>query len=188
MTPQSSFMVLAPILPGKVGAMRALLATMTSGPGIAHPGNSLVPFDRFDNLHSARLVVLDDLTLGDAAALYGIEQPDPGISLAFLGDFDGEYDAFISLLVQHAAPGLRQIFSLCEGFSASTDLRAWMVEHEQRPAAYYVNWLGRTVRQTREEEALRRAIRDFLYRSPEIPDSAAGELQESVRRFVAREK
>src|SRR5437763_16773260 len=108
MTPQSSFMVLAPILPGKVGAMRALLATMTSGPGIAHPGNSLVPLGRFDNLHSARLVVLDDLTLGDAAALYGIEQPDPGIALAFLGDFDGEHGAGRRLLVQPAAPGVRR--------------------------------------------------------------------------------
>src|SRR5207237_2813894 len=102
--------------------------------------------------------------------------------------FDGEYDAFISLLVQQAAPGLRQIFSLCEGFSASTDLRAWMIEHEQRPAAYYVNWMGRTVRKTREEEELGRAIRTFLDRSPEIAESPAGAVHESVHRFVEQEK
>ena len=50
MTPQSSFMILAPILPHRIGAMRALLATMNSGPGIADPANEMIPFGRFDNL------------------------------------------------------------------------------------------------------------------------------------------
>ena len=51
--------------------------------------------------------------------------------------------------------GLRQIFSFCRGFTDSTDLLAWMKNHSQAPAANYVNWIGRTVRQVREEARLR---------------------------------
>jgi hypothetical protein len=188
MTPQSSFMIVAPIQPGQIGAMRALLATMTCGPGIADPDNALIPFGRFDNLHTARLLVMDDQTLGDGAALYGIQRPDPPISLAFLGDFDGPYDAFIDLLVANAAPGLCQVFSLCEGFSPQEDLRAWMVAHELRPAAYYCNWVGRTVQQTQEEEQLRRRLRDYLDRSPDIAEKSATAVHEALRRFVRQEK
>src|SRR5271170_5085896 len=123
MTPQSTFMIVAPIQQNRVGAMRALLASMNSGPGIADPENTLVPFGRFANLHFARFLVLDDLTIGDPAEFYGIERPDPPIYLAFLGDFDGSYDSFIDLLIEVAAAGLRRIFSLCEGFSSDMDLR-----------------------------------------------------------------
>jgi hypothetical protein len=188
MTPQSSFMILAPIRPARIGAMRALLATMNSGPGTANPDNPMIPFSRFDNLHSARLVLLDDQTIGDPEEFYGVQRPDPPIYLAFLGDFDGTYDAFISLLVQHAAPGLRRIFSLCEGFSADEDVRAWMIAHETRPSAYYCNYVGRTVQQTREEERLRRALRRHLDRSPEVADGPPGAVHESLRRFVRAEK
>src|SRR5262245_39748370 len=187
MTPQSSFMILAPILPDRIGAMRALLATMTSGPGIADPANEMIPFGRFDNLHTARLVVLDDPSVGDAYMLYGVTRPEPPIYLVFLGDFDGSYDDFVDRLVKYAAPGLRRIFSLCEGFSDKTDLRAWIVEHEHRPTAYDCNWVGRTVVQTREEEKLRRAMRDYLDRTPAVSDGPASAVHESLRKFVQAE-
>jgi hypothetical protein len=187
MTPQSTFMIVAPIQQNRVGAMRELLASMNSGPGIADPNNALIPFAKFDNLHFARLVVLDDQTLGDPAEFYGIERPDPPIYLAFLGDFDGSYHAFIDRLVKVAAPGLRQIFSLCEGFSKDTDLRAWVVSHEAKSSASYCNWVGRTVQQTKEEEALRVALRAYIDRSPEIADSPAGVLHQSLHQFVQRE-
>lgn len=188
MTPQSSFMIVAPIQQNRVGAMRELLASMNSGPGIADPDNSLVPFGRFDNLHFARFVVLDDLTIGDADEFYGIERPDPPIYLAFLGDIDGSYDAFIDRLVEVASRGLRQIFSLCEGFSKDTDLRAWVVSHETPSSASYCNWGGRTVKQVKEEERLRLALRAFIDSSPELADSPASVLHQSLHRFVQEEK
>jgi hypothetical protein len=188
MTPQSTFMIVAPIQQNRIGAMRELLASMNSGPGIADPKNALIPFAAFDNLHFARLVVLDDLTIGDAAEFYGIERPDPPIYLAFLADFDGSYDAFISRLVKVAAPGLQKIFSLCEGFSADMDLRAWIVSHEAESSASYCNWVGRTVQQTKEEERLRVALRAYLDRTPEVADSPASVLHQSLHRFVQGEK
>src|SRR5205823_1494432 len=54
-----------------------------------------------------------------------------------------------------AAPGLRKIFSYCKDSTADADLLAWMKEHSQTSAANYVNWIGRTVRQIREEARLR---------------------------------
>jgi hypothetical protein len=187
MTPQSTFMIVAPIQQNRVGAMRELLTSMNSGPGIADPNNALIPFGSFENLHTARLVVLDDLTIGDPAEFYGVERPDPPIYLALLGDFDGSYDAFINLLVKAAEPGLRRIFSLCEGFSSDANLREWVVAHETGPAAYYCNWVGRTVRQTIEEERLRLALRSYLDGSPAIADSPAAVLHQSLHRFVQGE-
>ncbi len=187
MTPQSSFMVLAPLAPSRVPEMRALLATMNSAPGVVDPLNSLVPFGRFDDLHFARFVVLDDPTTGDIARLYGVDRPAPPVYLAFLGDFDGGYGAFIDRLVQIAGAGLTKIFSLCDGFTAQTDLRSWMVEHEARPGANYCNWAGRTVVQTREEAQLRRALRDFLDRTPDFAEMPAAAAHRSLREFVKKE-
>lgn len=171
----------------RIGAMRELLATMNFEPGVVNPDNELIPFRRFENLHFARLVILDDQTTGDIAALYGIHRPDPPVYLAFLGDFDGSYDAFIRLLVKHAAPGLRRIFSLCDGFSPDADLQAWLTANEQRPATYYCNWVGRTVIQTREEERLRLALRDHLAKSSGLAGSSPQVIHRALRAFVEKE-
>src|SRR6185295_2527352 len=64
-------------------------------------------------------------------------------------------DDLLADLARLAAPGLRQIFSCCKGFAPDSDLLAWMNAHAQAPAANYVNWIGRTVRQIREEARLR---------------------------------
>ena len=53
-------MVVAPVAAGKEAALRALLGSMNSAPGIADPRNAVVPFGAFEQLHFARLVVLDD--------------------------------------------------------------------------------------------------------------------------------
>jgi hypothetical protein len=83
-------------------------------------------------------------------------------SLTFLGDCDGEADDFLADLVQRAGNGLRRIFSHCEGFAPNGDLLRWMKDHSQPPAAMYVNWIGRTVEQIREENFLRNALAEYL--------------------------
>src|SRR4029077_14289803 len=150
MTPQSSFMVVAPLVSDKTSALRNLLASMNRRPGIVDPQNSLVPFGEFDRLHFARFIVLDDQTLNDIAA-YGLPRPDLPTSLAFLGDCDGSADEFLAELTQRASSGLREIFSHCAGFAANGDLLRWMQDHQQWAAAAYVNWVGRTMQQIREE-------------------------------------
>jgi hypothetical protein len=51
MTPQSTFMILAPIAEGRDASLRALLASMNISAGMADPANTLVPFGQFERLH-----------------------------------------------------------------------------------------------------------------------------------------
>ena len=62
MTPQSNFMVLAPIIPERETELRQLLDSMNRGPGQVDPNNALLPFAEFETLHFARFVILDDKT------------------------------------------------------------------------------------------------------------------------------
>jgi hypothetical protein len=164
-TPQSPFMVVAPIRSGQVAALRALLAGMTRLPGTADPDNALIPFGRLSQLHFARLVVLQDGTLADLAAV-GESYPDAPIALALLGECDGPAEALLADLVRLAAPGLRRIFAHCEGFTATTDLLSWMRARSVAPATFYCNWVGRTVQQVRQEAALHEALRLHLASLP----------------------
>ena len=88
MTPQSNFMVAAPIAPDQEAGLRALLATMNSAPGVVDPNNAQVPFARFYRLHVARFVILHDETLADFR-LYGVTIDNLPVWLVFLGDCDG---------------------------------------------------------------------------------------------------
>ena len=164
MTPQSNFMIAAPILSEREDALRALLETMNLRPGVVDQQNALLPFARFEQIHVARFVILKDETLDDRSP----EDPLPNapVRLAFLGDCDGDTEALLAHFVAQAADGLRQIFSHCEGFSADIDLLRWMRQHSLKPATQYVNWIGRTVLQIREEAALHAALRSYLARHP----------------------
>ncbi len=157
MTPQSPFMVVAPVAPGREAALRALLDSMNTAPGLADPHNALLPFGRFERLHFARLAVLDDPTLADIEA-HGLPALRLPTYLAFLGDVDGSAHAFLADLVERAGGGLRRLFNHCEGFTAASDLLAWLLAHDRPLAATYVNWVGRTVQQIRQEHALQRAL------------------------------
>jgi hypothetical protein len=186
MTPQSSFMIVAPIRAGREAELRRLLASMNRAPGQADAGNLLVPFGVLHSLHFARFVVLDDPTTGDIAA-YGVAIPTYPLSLAFLGDYDGDRDEFIRDLAAHAGNGLRQIFLCCEGFTESTNLVRWMNEHEHGPAAFYVNWRGRTMRQVREEAALATAVSSYLRADQSLTRCPPREIHTALRRHVAAE-
>ena len=94
MTPQSTFMVIAPVSPGREAELRALLAKMNISPGVADPANAVFPFGRFDSLHVARFLILRDETLGDRPPDHAM--PDAPVWLAFLGDCDGEADASLA--------------------------------------------------------------------------------------------
>jgi hypothetical protein len=157
MTPQSSFMVVAPLAEGRTAALRALLATMNRAPGVVDPENALVPFARLERLHVARFLIIEARTAEDIGA-YGPLPPPWPASLAFLGDCDGPADTFLAEVARMASEGLQRIFSLCRDFTPGEDLAAWMRRHERASAANYINWVGRTVRRVREDEALHAAL------------------------------
>jgi hypothetical protein len=188
MTPQSNFMVLAPITPRRVGDLRRLLATMNRSPGVVDPQNSLIPFGSFAALHFARLVVLEDLTLNDITA-YGLPPGSYPIYLAFLGDFDGSPETFLAELVQKASDGLRRIFSYCQGFTADADLLPWIAGHSAPPATAYANWIGRTVQQVGEEAALHDALVTYVQQNAAVlAGMQPAQVHDTLQRYTRSER
>jgi hypothetical protein len=187
MTPQSSFMVLAPILPSREKELRALLASVNEGPGRVNANNALIPFATFENLHFARLIILDDKTTGDMG-VYGLHRNPYPLYLAFLGDIDGDENSFLKDLVKVAASGLRKIFSCCEKFGADTNILKWMKKRRKPSIANYVNTRGRTVSRIREEATLYEAVQGYIQKNSSLWNLAPREVHAKLKQFVDAEK
>ena len=186
MTPQSHFMLIAPLAAGHESELRALLASMNSEPGMADAHNAVLPFGDFERLHFARLVLLDDALQIDLETL-GLPRPGLPTYLLFMGDCDGPAHEFLGHLAQRAGDGLRKVFSHCKGFATSDDLLDWMLAHDQPLAANYVNWVGRTVQQVRQESALQRALAARAPRHVRVCGAAARTLRDELKSFVGTE-
>src|SRR5260370_35576455 len=106
MTPQASFMILAAIDPQREVQLRQLLASMNHAPGRVNPNHSLIPFEQFDTLHFARLLIVDDKTIDEIRA-YGLTPSTYPLYLTFLGDIDGERDPLLRNLSRLASNGVR---------------------------------------------------------------------------------
>jgi len=186
MTPQGQFTVVAPIAAGRETELRSLLQTMNSSPGVADPRNALVPFGSFPQIHFARFVILNDPTVGDIE-MYGVPRPELPVCLAFMGDCDGAAADCLADMVGQCEAGLRRIFSHCSDFSASRDFLAWLRAHDLPIAASYVNRVGRTVRQIKQESALQQILSARVDRTLlESPADAQHRWQEMVE-FVRTE-
>ena len=180
MTPQSCFMVVATIAPGREAALRELLQSMNAGPGTADPMNAVLPFGAVETLHYARLVVVDDAIQADLAVCGTTATPIP-TRLVLMGDCDGPGADCLAAIARVADAGLRRIFGHCEGFEDGADLLAWMRAHDRPVAVNFICRLGRTVRRVREEHALWRALAE---RVPRGPLEAAGDAQRRCRALV----
>jgi hypothetical protein len=183
MTPQSPFTVMAPVVPEREDALRTLLESMNGLPGCADPRNPVLPFGEFAQLHTARLVLLDNATMGDLT-LHGLPRPAPARHLVLMGDCDGPASDCLADMAARAGAGLRQLFSHCERFEPQGDLLAWMRAHDCPTAAFYVHRRGRTVRQVREECALRLALAARVPRQPVASGAEARQLRRELIDFV----
>jgi hypothetical protein len=184
MTPQDCFIAVAVVPQDNIPALRDFLAReMTWGgeTGMANPANAILPFGHFDTIHFGRLVVLEDHSIEDRAR-YGIvdRQPLPAY-LALMIDCDGDAKSLLKQIVQ-ACPRLGEAFQFCADFSASIDLEKWLLSHRIRAAASYVNWVGRTVIQVREEAHLREMLRDAL---PHVAARDPQDMLAELRRMVS---
>ncbi len=188
MMPQSNLLVTAALRPERETELRALLASMNTIPGRVNPANPLVPFEQFRQIHVARFVILDDQTVGDMQLAYAEPAPNYPLMLAFAADFDGTADAFRADLAVRAADGLTRIFSCCQGFTPCTDIAQWMKAHETPPSTNYINWVGRTVGQVLEENALRLAIEEHLQsHAAKFDGLGLAETHAALREFMLGE-
>lgn len=181
-------MVVAPLDVKRTDELRSLLATMNRAPGMADPDNEIIPFGRLQALHFARIVVLEDQTLDDITAAYGLRRQNYPTYLTFLADFDGDVDDFRREMVAIAGKGLARIFSFCVDFKPGSDLIRWMKQHEHRPATMYVNWVGRSMLQIREENALSEVLQKrMLANESEFQQNSPEEIRRAAKEFVRQE-
>jgi len=186
-TPQSSFLVAAPIAPQREAELRRVLGSMNVSPGELDPRNALLPFAQFENVHFARLFIIDDATLADAE-VFGIAPPSYPLYLAFMGDVDGDAGAFLRTVAERCGEGLRALFGCCAGFDGAGDVGAWLQAHRVRPAVTYGNWAGRTMRQVREEAALHGALERYVALQAEaLAALTPRQVHQTLRAFVDAE-
>jgi len=177
-------MVVAQIVESRESELRQLLATMNREPGVVNSENPLVPFGRLSKLHFARFVILEDSTRQDLV-VYGMPPAKATKSLAFLCDFDGPVSGFRRDLVTHAEDGLRRLFSYCQP-APGEDLLLWLERNDRPASASYVNWIGRTMQQVREEETLYQALVPLL--KVDGQSSSPRQIWNDLRQYVQQEQ
>ncbi|MCB5164410.1 hypothetical protein LG634_06120 [Streptomyces bambusae] len=170
------------VVPGdRVDEVRRRLAEAgrKAGPG------EIVPFAELTGVHFARLVLVPA-----GADLAGRAVP---ASIVYMSEVDAPLDAHLADLVRKAGSGVGEVFGHCEGYppSDATDAARvqWLRGHCVPSAAFYVNTVGRGLRQILQEARLREAIEAFLDERPASPSGAAaprdpGAVRAEIQRFV----
>jgi hypothetical protein len=157
---QLAVAVRATVEPGRLPDLRDRLTAMDE----RAPGAATIPFSAFDEVHFARLLLLED------SAEPG-ERPIPA-SLMYMSEIDAPRDAHLDRLADLGGVALDATFGLCEGYPAAPDAaarRAYLDTHSLAAQAKYVNTVGRTAVQIRQEAQLRDAIEAFLDGSDDLP-------------------
>jgi len=171
---QLAVAVRAPVQTGRLPALRAALAAIDA----ARPGTATFPFADLDEVHFARLLVLDDDTDPDG-------RPIPA-SLLYLSEIDAPLARHLERLADRGGAALDATFGLCEGYPPAPDAEArrrYLDARRLPSQATYVNTIGRTALQIRQEAQLREAIEGFLDAADDLPADPVA-VRTEVQRFV----
>ena len=175
---QAALTVRAKIIPGKVPELKTALDDI----GVESQRRVLLPFEQLP-VHFARLFVLDEVE-----DLHGVKIP---ATLVFLSDVDAPLGDYVTRLCRMAAGGLDPVFSLCEGYpdNPTPEARAaYLMSHSLGAATFYVNTVGRSLQQVRQEARLRDTIADFLDdHAQELAAKNAGEIRKAVGDYVGKD-
>jgi hypothetical protein len=169
---QEAVTIRAWIRPDAIDALRATLATINADV----ESNALVPFGSLPEVHFGRFVILDD------APVNGRIVP---ASLVYASNVDAPSSAHLDALTAFGI-GLDEVWQHCDGYPApearTTATRLEYLNERMIPtAAFYVNTLGRSVKQAREEAALRDALQVALDRKPGL--HSADDVMAAVREY-----
>lgn len=174
--PQNALNVRVPVIQSREAELRELLARMDEDPA----DNPILPFSMFDNLHFARFLILQ-----------GPDHPETyGTTLVFMANVDGSIAAFLDDLVQRASHGLDQVFENCQGYPAKRRRSrvarlAFLNRHTIPSQAFYINTVGRTAVQIRQEDELHDALQQFLNELTPVSFESARSLRLAVIDFVS---
>lgn len=201
MAPQVAVTVVCEVLPDRVDAVSRILMEIGADP----PANGCIPFARLPNVHFGRLFMTrfappqspsppsppagaPSPSPVEGEGWGGGEGPPP--QLVYMADVDGTAEEHLASLVDVAGAGLDAVFQHCAGWPTGNDRDraarlAFLVRRQIRPAAAYVNTIGRTLQQVIEERRLRNAIEGFLDQAPHDLHDDPRRLRDAVRGFVA---
>src|SRR6266542_758764 len=176
---QVALTIAAPVDQGRAEELQQLLEELGERP-------KALSFGEIANLHFARLFVLPE-----TQDLSGAPIP---AKLILLSDVDSPVDAYLDALVDTFGVTLDQILGHCAGYptgdALTGDARLAFLRSRTIPVATaYVNRVGRSAQQIRQEAELRRAIEGFLDRSGgEWSGRSAIEIRSAIKNFVLSEE
>ena len=161
----------------KVESLKQLLESM--GDGVAN--GSVIDFGALDGVHFARFIVLDE-----TSDLRG--EPLPA-KLLYLSDLDISRERHLGELVDLGSDGIDRLFEHCDGYPEgrrrTRDERlAYLRRHRIPEQAFYVNTIGRSRRQIREESELRDRLEDFLDGADGLRTKEPSEIRRAVQEHV----
>ncbi|HLZ07112.1 MAG TPA: hypothetical protein VKT80_00870, partial [Chloroflexota bacterium] len=178
MIDQVALTIVAPIKSGLKEDLRQLLQEIGKDPA----NNDLLPFAKLSGTHFARLFILEEAIDLNGAPIAPY--------LVYLSDVDAPLDRHLDELVGTMGAGIDRMFAHCEGYPAGSPItagqrRAWLNSRAASAAAVYVNTLGRTVQEIRQDAQLRDAIQDFLDKSGQDWSRAdPGAIRSAIQKFV----
>ena len=178
---QVALTLVAQVRSGEVESLQELLGTM--GDGVAN--GSVVDLGALDGVHFARFIVLEETT-----DLRG--EPLPA-SLLYMCDLDVSRERHLGQLVDLPGEGLDRLFAHCEGYPEGRQLTRggrldYLRRHRVKEQAFYVNTVGRTRHQVREEAELRDRVEDFLDGAAGLQRQDPAEIRRAVRAHVEADR
>jgi hypothetical protein len=141
--PPECLTVLAPIRPGDVAALRAVLRPLgddINGKHLPPGGRPLISFTESRTIHFARFAILTDPDRG----------PDRA-RLLYASVYDGSLEAHAAELVRLSGD-FDAIWGKLDGYTGRDRFATFLRAHAWQPAAYYIAFRGETV------SSIRRAI------------------------------
>lgn len=173
---QLAFGVRAAVPLDRVDELRGLLGRIGAGAADV----PAFEFNRMQGVHFARVLLLDRDTVE--------AQPPDQASLVLMTEIDAPLERHLDELADLAAQALDATFGLCDGYPVEptpSSRRAFLAAHQLRPAAAYVNTVGRTLEQIHGEAVLRERIETFLderhHDLPTDPAAVRAQIQQFVR-------
>ena len=152
--------------------------------GFADPANPLVPFRGVrDDTFRALCGACRQHVEGWARAIIRPRACDQPTYLCFMADCDGDADELLARIARKSRRAATNLQLLRRLWSKPATCSAGCARIASGPLASYVNWVGRTVVQVKEEAQLHRRLREALPRHQRARPSGrfSPELRQSAR-------
>lgn len=181
MVRQHAFTFLAPLLPDRVGSLRAILKKIEDDVET----NPIFPFAQMPTIHFGRLLILER-TQSERKR----EHIYPHY-LVFSTNYDGSLDHHLQEVVDTAANSFREIFGHCvNGPTAAATTEEcidFLKSHSDYRAYFYIGTWGRSVERIKHEEKVRLLAEDYLDHKADRSDSALTIRNKMVDDFQQQE-